>query len=73
MSKARQLVLFEAVEMDFEKDLVYSLTFENSAVKIRKVRIPIFSVGLNEKIDDSTYVVLDDTAVTTETFKFLGD
>ena len=73
MSKARQLVLFEAVEMDFEKDLVYSLTFEDSAVKIRKVRIPVFSVGLNEKIDDSTYVVLSDTAVTTQTFQFLGD
>lgn len=73
MSKARQLVLFEVVEMDFEKDLVYSLTFENSAVKIRKVRIPVFSVGLNEKIDDSTYVVLEDTAVATQTFQFLGD
>ena len=56
MSKERQLVLFEAVEMDFEKNLVYSLTYEDSAVKIRKVRIPVFSVGLNEKIDDSTYL-----------------
>ena len=73
MSKERQLVLFEAVEMDFEKDLVYSLTYEDSAVKIRKVRIPVFSVGLNEKIDDSTYVVTSEAAVTTQTFRFLGD
>ena len=73
MSKERQLVLFEAVEMDFGRDLVYSLTYEDSAVKVRKVRIPVFSVGLNEKIDDSTYVVLSETAVTTQTFRFLGD
>lgn len=73
MSKERKLVLFEAVEMDFEKELVYSLTYEESAVKIRKVRMPIFSVGLNERLDDSTYVVLDDTVVNTQTFRFLGD
>ena len=72
LGKAKQMVLFEAAEMDFENDLLYSITFADSSVRIRKVRIPIFTIGLNEKLDDSTYTVLEDHAVTTETFLFLG-
>ena len=72
LGKAKQGVLFEAVEVDFGNDLLYSITFEDSSVRVRKVRIPIFTVGLNEKLDDSTYTVLEDHAVTTEVFLFLG-
>lgn len=72
LGKAKQAVLFEAVEMDFEKGLLYSITFEDSSVRIRKVRLPIFTIGLNERLDDSTYTVLEDHAVQTETFLFLG-
>jgi len=71
--KANQLVLFEAVEVDFEKNLMYSITFKNSAVTVKKVRIPVFDIGLNEKLDDSTYTVLEEQAVQTSTFLFLGD
>ncbi len=70
---AKQMVLFEAVEVDFEKDLLYSITFEDSSVIVRKVRIPIFSIGLNENVNDTTYTVLEETAIPTETFLFLGD
>ena len=56
---AKQMVLFETVEVDFENGMLYSITFENSSVIVRKVRIPIFSIGLNEKINDSTYTVLE--------------
>lgn len=73
LSMAKQLVLFEAVEVDFEKDTLYSITFQDTGVRIRKVRLPIFSVGLNEKMDDSTFMVLDDQVIQTATFKFLGD
>ena len=72
LGKAKQAVLFEAAEVDFGNDLLYSITFADSSVRIRKVRIPIFTVGLNEKLDDSTYTVLEDHAVQTETFLFLG-
>ena len=66
------MVLFEAVELDFEDSLLYSITFENAGVRIRKLRIPVFSIGLNEKLDDSTYTVLEDEVLTPETFEFLG-
>ena len=42
---ANKMVLFEVVEMDFENSLLYSITFENAGVRIRKLRIPVFSIG----------------------------
>lgn len=73
ISEDKKMVLFEAVEMDFEKDLMYSITFQDSSVRVRKIRIPVFSIGLNEKLDDTTYKVLEDKVIPTKTFKFLGD
>lgn len=72
MEKDRQMILFETVEVDFENNLLYSITYENTSVKVRKVRIPIFSIGLNEKLDDSTFKVLEEKALPTSVFKFLG-
>ena len=60
---ANKMVLFEAVEMDFENSLLYSITYENDSVRIRKLR---------ERLDDSTYTVLEDEVLTPETFEFLG-
>ena len=31
--------------MAFEKDLLYSITYENASVRIRKIRIPVFSIA----------------------------
>ena len=69
---AKQMVLFETAEVDFENDILYSITFEDSSVRVRKVRIPIFSIGLNENINDSTYTVLEDKVIPASTFQFLG-
>ena len=73
IAKEKQLMLFAAVELDFERELLYSITFQESGVLIRKLRIPVFSIGLNERLDDSTCQVLEETAVQTQTFQFLGD
>lgn len=72
LPKEKHVILFGTVEVDFENNLLYSLTYTDSSVRIRKIRIPVFSIGLNEKLDDSTYTVLDDQALVTGTFKFLG-
>lgn len=53
--KAKQMMLFEAVEMDFEGNLMCSITFKDSAVIIRKIRIPIFDIGLNERLGDGRF------------------
>lgn len=73
MTNTRQMVLFEAVEMDFEKNFLYSITFKDSSILIRKIRLPVFNIGLNEKLDDSTYTVLEEKAIPAQTFRFLGD
>lgn len=72
LSNDKKLALFEAVELDFEKELMYSITFNESSVRVKKIRIPVFTVGLNEKLDDSTFTVLEDKAIQTQTFKFKG-
>ena len=72
LAMAKQMVLFETVEVDFENDILYSITFENSSVRVRKVRIPIFSIGLNEKINDSTYTVVEDKVIPASVFQFMG-
>lgn len=72
LEKENQLVLFEAVELDFERELMYSMTFKESSVQVKKIRIPVSGIGLNEKLDDSTVKVLEDRSVQTETFKFKG-
>ena len=72
MDLAQQMLLFETVEVDFEKNLLYSITYENTSVKVRKVHIPIFSIGLNEMLNDTTYKILEEKAIPTSVFKFLG-
>lgn len=72
LTLAKQMVLFETVEVDFENDILYSITFENSSVRVRKVRIPIFSIGLNERINDSTYTIEEDKVIPASVFQFLG-
>jgi len=73
IAKANQMMLFETVEVDFEKDILYSITYEGTSIRVRKVRIPIFSIGLNENIDDTTLTVLEDKAIPVSTFQLLGD
>ena len=68
----KQMVLFETAEVDFENDILYSITFDDSSVRVRKIRIPIFSIGLNENINDSTYTVLEDKVIPASTFQLLG-
>ena len=73
IGQTKQMTLFEAVELDFEKNLLYSITFGTSSVTITKIRIPVFNIGLNEKLDDTTYTVLEEQTLPTESFTFLGD
>lgn len=72
LTKAIRMLLFETVEIDFEKNLLYSITFGESSVMVTKARIPVFDIGLNEKLDDSTCTVLESKTLTTSTFTFRG-
>ncbi len=72
LSKDKQMSLYEAVEVDFTNNLMYSITFGASGVIISKFRVPVFSIGLNETLDDTTITLLETKTLTTAVFTFLG-
>jgi len=72
-SSENKKLFSEVVEVDFEKEQAVSITMEGSSVVIRKVRIPIFGIGLNEKLDDSTYSIIEEKEIPVSTFAFRGD
>jgi len=67
-----QLPLEQCVEIDFDNELIYAMSFDDSAVTIKKLRLPIFTVGLNEALNGRDYTLQDTQVLTCSTFKFLG-
>ena len=65
-------VLFRTVEVDFENGLMYSIAYASNTVAISRYRIPIFEVGLNERLNDTTIILEDTTVLQCSTFKFYG-
>ena len=72
LNEKKQMQLFHAVEIDFENNLLYAVSYKDSAVTVEKYRMPLFNIGLNEKLDDSTLTLLDTHALTCSTFTFCG-
>ena len=72
MTLEEQIPLFEAVEMDYENGLLYSMQYATKTVAIKKYRIPTFDIGLNEKMNDTSIALLEEKVLTCSTFKFLG-
>ena len=64
--------LFRTVTVDFENAKLYALCYASNTVTIKRYRIPVFDIGLNEKLDDSTLTLEDTTVLQCSTFKFYG-
>ena len=64
--------LFRTVEVDFEHGLLYSIAYASSTVTITKYRIPVFDIGLNELLNDTTLTLEDTTVLQCSTFRFYG-
>ena len=73
LTDAQKVVLFDGVEIDFNKGILYSLNYEGSVVDIRQVRVPVFDIGLNETLDNSTYKLMKEDTITPTTFNFMDD
>lgn len=63
-------LLYSAVEVDFGNNVMYSLRFVDSSVIVRKLRLPVFSLGLNDRLDDTACTVLEETVLHCSTFSF---
>jgi len=64
--------LFSAVEVDFENNVMYNILFQDSSVIVRKRRLPVFSLGLNDRLNDMTCTLLEEKVITCSTFAFQG-
>ena len=64
--------LFRTVTIDFENAKLYSLSYASNTVTIKRYRIPVFDIGLNELLDDSTLQLEDATVLQCSTFRFVG-
>ena len=64
--------LFRCISVDFENSKLYSLSYASNTVTIKRYRIPIFDIGLNERLNDSTLTLEDTTVLQCSTFKFYG-
>lgn len=63
-------LLYSAVEVDFENNVMYSIRLVDSSVIVRKLRLPVFSVGLNDRLNDVTCEVLEETTLHCSVFSF---
>ena len=63
-------LLYSAVEIDFENNVMYSLRFVDSSVIVRKLRLPVFTLGLNDNLDDTTVTVLEEDTLHCSVFSF---
>ena len=64
--------LFSAVEVDFENNVMYNILFQDSSVIVRNRRLPVFSLGLNDRLNDMTCTLLEEKVITCSTFAFQG-
>lgn len=72
LTSEEQCELFRTVEIDFENNLLYSIEFVNSSVEVKAYCYPVFTIGLNERLNDTTVSLIDEQVLHCSTFKFLG-
>ncbi len=63
-------LLYSAVDVDFENNVMYSIRFVDSSVIVRKLRLPAFTLGLNDRLNDVTCRVLEETTLHCSVFSF---
>lgn len=64
--------LYKVVEVDFENNLLYAIGYESNTVQVYRYRIPVFNIGLNERLDDTTLTLLEEKVLQCSTFQFYG-
>ena len=65
-------VIIRVVEVDFTNGLLYAIAYASNTVQVYKYRMPVFDIGLNEKLNDTTLTMLDETVLNCSTFQFYG-
>ena len=72
MEQEEMAIIYSAVEVDFEKNVLYSIRFQDASVIICKKKLPVFTVGINDRLNDMTCTLIEEKVLTCSTFAFLG-
>lgn len=60
------------VYLNFEEGYFINARYQSSSVILKKHRMPVFDIGLNERLNDMTCTLLDEQTLHCTTFKFPG-
>ena len=63
MDKTDRKRVLNIVDVDFENSVAYSIRIEDGSVVVDKLRMPIFDIGLNEKIDGENFQVVETSLI----------
>lgn len=66
-----RLRYMDAVELDAENEILYSISYSTDGISIYKLRIPVHSIGLNDDLNGATYEVLEEKVIVPSTFQFV--
>ena len=72
MEKEEMANIYSAVEVDFANNVMYSIRFQDASVIVRKKKLPVFTVGINDRLNDMTCTLIEEKVFTCNTFAFLG-
>lgn len=72
MEKEEMANIYSAVEVDFANNVMYSIRFQDASVIVRKKKLPVFTVGINDRLNDMTCTLIEEKVLTCNTFAFLG-
>lgn len=70
LSTSTRLMYMDAVELDGDNEILYSISYETSGITISKVHIPIHHIGLTDDLDNSSYQILEQKVIVPTTFVF---
>ena len=66
-----RILCCQAVEVDIENEIMYSMKYTTEGIYIYKVHIPIHAIGLTDNLDGSTYEILEERVILPSTFQFV--
>ena len=66
-----RLRYMDAVELDAENEILYSISYSTDGISIYKLRIPVHSIGLNDDLNGKSYEILEEKVIVPSTFQFV--
>lgn len=66
-----RLRYMDAVELDAENEILYSISYSTAGISIYKLHIPVHSIGLNDDLNGASYEILEEKVIVPSTFQFI--